>query len=80
MSPILASIYVYCIIDEWFEYIVKSYSEGEAIIWRYAGESVCEFQYASDVDRFYAVLPKRLEKYNLEVAVEKTNRLRFSRF
>ena len=41
---------------------------------------VCCFQYARDAKRFYEVLPKRLEKYNLQVAPEKTNQIRFSRF
>jgi RNA-directed DNA polymerase len=47
---------------------------------RYADDFVCAFQYSRDADRFYDVLPKRLEKYNLQVAPEKTNCLRFSRF
>ena len=33
-----------------------------------------------DAQRFYRVLPKRLEKFSLEVATEKTQLLRFSRF
>jgi hypothetical protein len=41
---------------------------------------VCAFQCARDAERFYKVLPKRLEKFNLEVAEDKTNILRFSRF
>jgi len=36
--------------------------------------------YSRDADRFYGVQPKRLEKYNLQIAPEKTNRIRFSRF
>jgi RNA-directed DNA polymerase len=80
ISPILANIYLYHVVDEWFEHVVKPNCEGEAIICRYADDFVCAFQYAKDADRFYDVLPKRLEKYNLEVAPEKTNRLRFSRF
>ena len=80
ISPILANIYLHHVVDEWFEHVVKPNCEGEAIICRYADDFVCAFQYAKDADRFYDVLPKRLEKYNLEVAPEKTNRLRFSRF
>ncbi|RDH88979.1 MAG: hypothetical protein DIZ77_15920 [endosymbiont of Seepiophila jonesi] len=41
---------------------------------------VCAFQYARDAERFYKALPKRLEKFNLQVAEGKTNILRFSRF
>lgn len=39
---------------------------------------VCAFEYEDDAKRFYRVLGQRLAKYSLEVAEEKTNRLRFS--
>ncbi|MES9857854.1 MAG: reverse transcriptase domain-containing protein [Sedimenticola sp.] len=80
ISPILANIYLHHAINEWFEKEVKSHCKGEAIICRYADDFVCAFQYAEDAERFYRVLPKRLKKFNLEVAEEKTNKLRFSRF
>ena len=80
ISPILANIYLHYVIDEWFETKVKPNCDGEAILCRYADDFVCAFQYSRDADRFYKVLPKRLGKYNLQVAPEKTNRLRFSRF
>jgi len=38
------------------------------------------FRYRKDAEAFYRVLPKRLKKFNLEVAPEKTRRLRFSRY
>src|SRR5262249_3250840 len=41
---------------------------------------VCAFRYQDDAERFYRVLPKRLAKFNLQVAPEKTRLLRFSRF
>ena len=80
VSAILASIYLHNAIDEWFEKVVKPHCEGDAIICRYADDFVCAFQYAKDAERFYKVLPKRLEKFNLQVAEDKTNILRFSRF
>ena len=80
ISPILANIYLHHAIDEWFEKVVKPHCKGEAIICRYADDFVCAFQYTEDAERFYRVLPKRLKKFNLEVAEEKTNKLRFSRF
>ena len=47
---------------------------------RYADDFVCAFQYANDAERFYKVLPKRLKKFNLDTAADKTSLLRFSRF
>jgi group II intron reverse transcriptase/maturase len=80
VSPILANIYLHNVIDEWFEKVVKPHCEGDAIICRYADDFVCAFQYARDAERFYKALPKRLEKFNLQVAEDKTHILRFSRF
>lgn len=80
ISPILANIYLHYVIDEWFETVVKPNCDGEAIICRYADDFICAFQYSRDAERFYNVLPKRLERYNLQVAQDKTNRIRFSRF
>lgn len=80
ISPILANIYLHNVIDEWFEKEVKPRCDGDTFICRYADDFVCGFQYKSDAEKFYEVLPKRLKKYNLEVAEEKTNCIRFSRF
>lgn len=80
ISPILANIYLHHCLDQWFQTEVKTRCEGEAIMCRYADDLVCCFQYARDAERFYKVLPKRLERFNLEVAPEKTQILRFSRF
>lgn len=80
ISPILANIYLHNVIDEWFEKEVKPRCDGDVFICRYADDFVCGFQYARDAERFFEVLPKRLRKYNLEVAEEKTNCIRFSRF
>jgi len=80
ISPILANIYLHHVIDDWFEKVVKPHSQGDVIICRYADDFVCAFQYATDADRFYRELPKRLEKFNLQVAEDKTRILRFSRF
>ena len=67
-------------LDLWFEKVVKAHSRGEALMIRYAGDFVCAFRYQDDAERFYEVLPKRLGKFQLEVAREKIRILRFSRF
>jgi RNA-directed DNA polymerase len=67
-------------LDLWFEKVVKAHCEGDALLMRYADDFVCAFRYRKDAHRFYPVLPKRLGKFNLTVAPEKTNMLRFSRF
>ena len=44
-----------------------------------ATRRVCAFQHEAEAERFYRTLPKRLKRFGLDVAEEKTNCLRFSR-
>jgi group II intron reverse transcriptase/maturase len=78
VSPILANVYLHYALDIWFEDTVKTHCRGAAFLCRYADDFVCAFEYEDDAKRFYRVLGQRLAKYSLEVAEEKTNRLRFS--
>ena len=80
VSPILANVYLHYALDLWFEKVVKPRCRGEAMIVRYADDFVCGFRYRDDAQRFYRVLPERLGKFQLKVAPEKTQVLRFSRF
>jgi hypothetical protein len=80
VSCVLANVYLHCALDLWFEEVVKPHGKGGALLCRYADDWVCAFRYREDAEQAYRVLPKRLKKFNLEVAPEKTNLLRFSRF
>jgi len=80
VSPILANVYLHYALDLWFEKVVKKHIQGKAFICRYADDFVCAFQLQNDAERFYRLLPKRLGKFGLEVAEEKTQIIRFSRF
>jgi RNA-directed DNA polymerase len=80
ISPVLANIYLHYVLDLWFERVVKPHCRGQAHMIRFADDFVCTFQFRDDAERFYRVLPKRLEKFSLEAASEKTCIHRFSRF
>jgi len=80
VSPVLANVYLHFALDLWFEKIVKAHCDGDAMIIRYADDFVCAFQYNRDAVKFFRVLPKRLGKFCLSVAPEKTGMIRFSRF
>jgi len=79
-SPILANIYLHYVLDLWFEKSVKKQCKGQAHLIRYCDDFVCCFQYKEDAERFYLELIKRFEKFNLELALEKTKVLEFGRF
>lgn len=80
ISPILANVYLHYALDLWYEKVVKKQVRGEAMMCRYADDFVCAFRYKEDAESFYRMLPERLGKFGLEVAPEKTQILRFSRF
>jgi len=80
ISPVLANVYLHYALNLWFERVVKPHCRGAAMICVYADDFVCAFQYQDDAERFFRTLPKRLEKFGLEVAPTKTCLLRFSRF
>lgn len=80
VSPLLANVYLHYVLDLWFEEAVKKQLKGRAEMVRFADDFVCMFQYQEDAERFYYALGKRLEKFNLKVAEEKTKIIRFGRY
>ena len=66
-------------LDVWFYETVQTHCRGEVYLCRYADDFVCAFEYEKDAQRFYEALKKRLDKYGLEVAEDKTNIMVFSR-
>ena len=80
VSPILANIYLHTVVDVWFYETVQSHCRGQVYLCRYADDFVCAFEYEKDAQRFYEALEKRLNKFNLEVAENKTHLLVFSRY
>lgn len=80
LSPLLANVYLHYVLDQWFERDVRPRLQGEAYLVRYADDFICAFQHESDARRFQEVLRKRLARYSLQLAEEKTKLLRFGRY
>jgi RNA-directed DNA polymerase len=80
LSPLLANVYLHYVLDQWFEQEVKPRLQGEAYMMRFADDFICCFEDESDAVRYQAVLPKRLARFSLSVAEDKTKLLRFGRF
>ena len=80
VSPVLANLYLHHALDKWCAEVVQPHCEGQAALGRSADDFECAFQYKRDAERFYRVLGKRLEKYGVELAPEKTRLLHFSRY
>ncbi len=72
ISPILANAYLHYVLDLWFEKAIKPRIRGEAYYVRYADDFLIMFQYKEEAERVLAVLGKRLGKFALELAEDKT--------
>ena len=80
ISPVLANVYLHYVLDTWFEYEIKPRLHGEVYYVRYADDFLILFQYENDAKAVMNVLPKRLGRFSLEVAEDKTRILPFGRF
>lgn len=76
ISPILSNIYLHKVIDSWFNETVKIHLTGRAEMVRFADDMVFVFQRSEDAEKFYKVLPKRLEKHGLRLHEDKSSLLK----
>lgn len=72
VSPLLSNIYLHYVLDEWFEEQIQPLLIGKSSIIRYADDFVLCFANSSDAKRVMEVLPKRFEKFKLELHPDKT--------
>lgn len=72
LSPILANIYLHHVIDLWVIELKKFFHDEIDSI-RYADDLVFVMKNEEEAKRLYATLPKRLAKYGLEMAAEKSS-------
>jgi group II intron reverse transcriptase/maturase len=77
ISPLLANVYLHCVLDEWFEQEVKPRLRGRAFLIRYADDFVMGFACEEDARRVWEVLPKRFGKYGLTIHPDKTRLVPF---
>jgi RNA-directed DNA polymerase len=80
ISPLLANVYLHYALDLWFARVFQQSCHGAAFLLRYADDFVCGFGRAEEAQRFYSELAERLQKFGLELAVEKTRVIPFSRY
>lgn len=80
LSPLLSNIYLHYALDLWFSRVSGPRCRGEAYYFRFADDFVACFQYPDDARRFMESLSERLERFGLQLAMEKTRCLAFGRF
>ena len=80
ISPLLANIYLYYVLDQWAMWWRKQYASGDLIVVRYADDFVIGFQHRKEAERFLEQLRERLQGFGLELHPEKTRLIQFGRF
>ena len=79
ISPVLANVYLYYMLDLWVEKRVKKHVSGSVAYVRYAEDFLFLVKDERDAHRILRSMIKRLERFGLEVAEEKTGILPFDR-
>lgn len=79
ISPMLANIYLHYVLDQWVEKEVKAKCKGVVEMVRYADDFVICVEHENEAAEILDVLRKRLAKFGLELAEDKTRCIEFGR-
>jgi len=77
VSPVLANVYLHYVLDLWFERRMRKRYRGQSRLFRFADDFVCGFDYRHEAEAFESALAERMQKFGLELATDKTKRIRF---
>jgi RNA-directed DNA polymerase len=79
ISPLLANIYLFYVLDLWVERWRRREAAGCVIIVRYADDFIIGFEHESAARRFLDELRERMGKFSLSLHPEKTRLIEFGR-
>ena len=79
ISPVLSNIYLHEVLDRWWAEEVVPRLRGPAFMVRFADDFVMVFAERADAERVHEALPKRFERYGLDLHPEKTRLIDFRR-
>jgi RNA-directed DNA polymerase len=79
ISPVLSNIFLHHVLDDWFIKEVKPRVKGRCFLIRFADDFIIGCELESDARRIMAVLPKRFERFGLNLHPDKTQRIPFKK-
>ena len=79
ISPLLSNIFLHHVLDHWYVTEVEPRLRGKCFVIRWADDFLIGFQNESDAERAKAVMPKRFNRFGLELHPDKTALIRFDR-
>lgn len=77
ISPLLANVYLHEVLDTWFHRDVRPRMHGSCFLVRYADDAVMGFSSKEDARRVMEVLPRRFERFGLQLHPTKTRLVAF---
>jgi RNA-directed DNA polymerase len=80
ISPLLANIYLFYVLDLFAERWRRREAAGDMIIVRYADDFIIGFQHETDARRFLDLLRERMGNFALALHPEKTRLIEFGRY
>ena len=80
LSPALSNVFLYYVLDLWFEKKIRPQARGGCYLVRYADDFICMVQYQDDARYIEQALRDRFAKFGLELHSEKTRTLSFGRY
>ena len=79
ISPLLANVYLHYAFDNWARIWQRKEATGDMLIVRFADDIVLSFEHREDAQRFLTAMQARMERFHLELNMEKTQLLEFGR-
>ena len=79
ISPVLSNIFLHHVLDDWLAQTVSPYMKGKCFVVRYADDFILGFESKDDALNVMKVLPKRFNKFGLELHPEKTSMIPFGK-
>jgi RNA-directed DNA polymerase len=79
ISPLLSNIFLHYVLDDWFAKEAKPRMKGKSFIIRWADDFIVGFQLEADARRVKEVMPKRFNRFGLELHPDKTALIKFGR-
>jgi hypothetical protein len=78
-SPVLSNIFLHYVLDDWYIKQAQSRMKGKCFLIRFADDFIMGFQLESDAKRMMEVLPKRFNRFKLNLHPEKTRLIPFGK-
>ena len=79
ISPVLSNVFLHYVLDDWYVKEVEPRMKGKCFLIRWADDFIMGFQLESDARRLMEVLPKRFERFKLDLHPEKTRLIPFGK-